>query len=699
MGGPPAVDHGWPALREELRLHRAGDNPDGSPAWHIADPVSNRFCRIGWLEFEMLLRWSLGDASRIAEDIRAHTTLAAQAADVDGFARFLREQQLLRDVQPRTRQRRFGWRWWLHHYLFLRIPLLRPQALLAWLAPRLAFLWTRGFLVLTACAGLAGLLLASRQWDEVVVGVRGLLSWEGGLTILLALAFSKAVHEFSHALTATRHGVRVGHMGIALVVLWPMAYTDTGEGWKLSAARDRLAIASAGVLAEFALAAWATLLWCLLPDGGLRQAAFLLATTSWTWTLLVNASPFMRFDGYFILCDWLDFPALHERAGAWARRWLRRVVLGVDAPPPENLPPGRARLLVIFALATWLYRLVVFTGIALLVYHVFFKALGLFLFAVEIWIFILRPVATELRAWSSLRGQVSRRRKAFALLAAGGLLLALLLPWPTRVQAPGVLRAADEQAVYTPFAGRLERVLVSEGDSVEAGTVVAELHAPREEDERRRALAVAEGYRRAAGGAVGLEQEGAARQVIAERQRQRWTAEAGARATELARLRVVAERGGRVSDLDPLLAPGTWVDPATPIAWIVRPGAWEVEALVAEADLSRIRPDGQATVVVAGTGALLRGRIAAIDPARVQRLPHQLLAQPRGGPVAVLPPDRNGGLPPAEALYRVLIQGEGEPGGRPAVRRVSVHLEADPASPGRRWLAAAAAALFRQGNF
>jgi hypothetical protein len=67
--------------------------------------------------------------------------------------------------------------------------------------------------------------------------------------------------------------------------------------------------------------------------------------------------------------------------------------------------------------------------------------------------------------------------------------------------------------------------------------------------------------------------------------------------------------------------------------------------------------------------------------------------------VAVLPPDRNGGLPPAEALYRVLIQGEGEPGGRPAVRRASVHLEADPASPGRRWLAAAAAALFRQGNF
>ena len=56
----------WPALREELQLHAAGANPDGSPAWHIADPVRNHFVRIGWLEFEMLQRWGLSDARAIA---------------------------------------------------------------------------------------------------------------------------------------------------------------------------------------------------------------------------------------------------------------------------------------------------------------------------------------------------------------------------------------------------------------------------------------------------------------------------------------------------------------------------------------------------------------------------------------------------------------------------------------------------------
>lgn len=689
----------WPELREELRLHRAGDNPDGSPAWHVADPVANRFCRIGWLEFEMLVRWHLADAGKIAAAIRADTTLQAEAADVDALVAFLRAQQLLLDPPAPSLAPRFGWRWWLQHYLFVRLPLVRPGRALAWLAPRLDVFWTRGFLVLTAFAAVTGLLLAARQWDDVRASAGALLSWQGGATLLAALAFSKLVHELSHAITATRHGVRVGHMGIALVVLWPMAYTDTGEGWKLTRARHRLAIASAGIVAELALAAWATLLWCLLPDGAVRHALFLLATTSWTWTLLVNASPFMRFDGYFILCDWLDFPALHERAGAYARRWLRHLLLGIDAPVPESLPPGRGTLLIAFALVTWLYRLVVFVGIALLVYHVFFKALGILLFVVEIWVFIGRPVAAEFRAWWSQRASV-RPARAFAVLFAIGLCgMALLLPWPTRVQAPGVLRSAGEQALFAPYAGRLERLSVVEGQTVQAGEVLAELHAPREDDERRRALVVAEGYRRAAGGAAGLGQEGAARQVIADRQGQRWRAEAGARAAELARLRIVAERAGDIRDVDPLLAPGSWVDAATPIAWLVSARGWQVEALVAEADLARIEVGNAVTVVVVGTGDRLSGRVMAIDTARVQRLPHRLLAQSHGGPIAVLPPGPAGALPPVDILYRVLIEGDDAMPGRVAVRQVAVHVDARPDSPGLRWLSTLAAAVFRQSGF
>ena len=100
-------------------------------------------------------------------------------------------------------------------------------------------------------------------------------------------------------------------MGIAFVVLWPMLYTDTGESWKLRSSRQRLAIASAGILCELSLAGLSTLGWALSDPGPLRNALLYLATTSWVLSLALNASPFMRFDGYFILSDLLDFPNLH----------------------------------------------------------------------------------------------------------------------------------------------------------------------------------------------------------------------------------------------------------------------------------------------------------------------------------------------------------------------------------------------------
>ena len=109
---------------------------------------------------------------------------------------------------------------------------------------------------------------------------------------MLALVISKICHELGHALVATHFRVRVSHMGIALVVLWPMLYTDTSESWKLRSSRQRLAVSTAGIAVEMALAGLATLAWALLDDGPLRQAALYLATTGWALSLALNASPF-----------------------------------------------------------------------------------------------------------------------------------------------------------------------------------------------------------------------------------------------------------------------------------------------------------------------------------------------------------------------------------------------------------------------
>jgi len=456
-----------PPLREDLRLHEAAPAKDGSPAWLIQDPVTNRFYRIGWLEFECLLRWP-GAPAEIAADIAASTPLAADQEQVEDFARFLERHHLLRLTPARVKRlaaeaSRPGWkhwRWWLHHYLFIRIPLVRPERWLAerWLAAALPVvrpLFSTAGLTVIVLASLLGIILVARQWDSFTHGVIDSLTLAGLSGFLLALAISKTLHELGHALVATHYGVRVAHMGVALVVLWPMLYTDTSESWKLRSNRQRLAVSAAGISVELALAGLSTLAWALLDDGPLRQATLYLASTGWLLSLALNASPFMRFDGYFIVSDLLDFPNLHERSGAIARVWLRRTLLGLTDPDPEPLSARQRHALIAFALVTWVYRLVVFLGIAVAVYLFFFKVLGLFLFAVELVWFIFRPLWLEISVWRSRWGEVRANRRCWMrLLGFGGLAL-VTIPWAFDISAPGLAHPLRQQTVFSPFPARV----------------------------------------------------------------------------------------------------------------------------------------------------------------------------------------------------------------------------------------------------
>jgi len=685
----------WPALREELQINPAGANRDGSPAWHICDPVRNLFFRIGWLEFEMLQRWGLADAEAIADDIARGSTLAPLAEDVDQFARFLAQHQLLRVARRKPEMPL--WRWLLNNYLFIRVPLVRPAHWLGLLMPWVRWLFSGWFIGLSAAAALVGIALAARQLDLVQANLRGALSWSGVIGFGAALVFSKVLHEFGHAIVSTRHGVRVGHMGVALLVMWPMPYTDTGESWKLEQSRHRFAIASAGIAAELLLAAWSTFLWAFMPDGNFRNALFFLATTAWVLTLLVNASPFMRFDGYYMLTDALDFPGLHERAGRQARRALRRLIPGLDEPSTEVLTPWFRRFLIGFAFATWIYRLVLFVGIAVVVYHAFFKALGVFLFAVEIVVFLGRPIFGELRVWWQRRAEIRRPRLVFGGLLLGIAALVLLVPWFSGISAPGVLKAASEQPVYSPFAAQLERSDMRNDAATKSGGVLVELDAPNQAEERDKAVALAAAYARSARGALDMPDDGAARSVVAEQLASRYDAERRAREAELLRLRIVAAQQGTVRDVDPDLRPGTWVGPTQLIAMVVDGRRWRVEALVSERDRQRLATGAHAVVMVKGRTRKLEGVVSAIDNSPVNRLPHLLLAQDHGGPIPLNPTLPKKELKPADAWFRVLVEGEAD---EPieAVHEVRVHFDGKRESLAGGWIDSALSVLIEQSG-
>lgn len=652
-----------PPLREDLALIEAAPRRDGSPAWMVHDPVANRFYRLGWLEFELLSRWRAPTAGQALSQTRDETGLTVSADELANLVDFLARHHLLRASEPGAAQALVDeaarahdakLKRLLHDYLFFRIALVRPQAWLERWLPRVRFVASPAFLGLTAAVTVAGILLALRQWDVFLHSLGASMSLSGLLGYAVALAVAKTLHELGHAFTAAHFRIRVAHMGVAFLVLWPMLYTDTGEAWKLADRRQRFRIAAAGMAVELGLAGFATLAWSLAPDGAVRDALFFLATVSWVMTVAINASPFMRFDGYFLLSDALDLPNLHQRAFAQARHALRHAVLGRGPAfdPPEAFEPGPRRALIAFAWLTWLWRLVVFVGIALAVYHFFFKALGIVLFAVEIAWFVVRPLVSEVGQWASLRRHAQAGHVARSLLVALAVLGLLLIPWRGVATAEGLLRAEHQQVLYAPVPARLAEALrVGER---EAGDGLARLDSPdiRQQVQERRVAT--DGLERQLLLSVGTAQGRERRGLIAERLQGQLVALAGEEA-RLARLAMTAPFRGYLTDVDEGLKPGVWIAPGQPMAILHDPRSWIVDAYLEQQQVARIRVGATARFYRHGhAGAPLIGTVQAIDADRQQRFAHPLLAVDHGGRLPALRgPD--GQLTPRDALYRVRI--------------------------------------------
>ncbi len=372
-------------------------------------------------------------------------------------------------------------------------------------------------------------------------------------------------------------------------------------------------------------------------------------------------------------------------------------MFGLGEPMPEPMSQARSRALIAFAVGTWIYRLVLFLGIAVLVYHFFVKAIGILLFIVEIWWFVARPIGTEFKAWADRRSAVLRspRTRVTAVVAGLGL-LAAVLPWNARVSAPAVLIAPGHTTVFTQVAGRVERLEVTEGREVAAGDTLAVLSSPDLESRLERARAREKVLAYSAS-------SGAFDEFFRDRAQQLTEELAGAAAErrglerEAERLVIAAPATGRTVDIEPALSPGQWVAAKTRLAAVVRPEAAEIDALVAEGDLSRLSEDGACSFHPERPDwPVLRCRILRIEKFGSSALPLPLLADTAGGPIPVRTVERR--LFADKSHYRVRLVTEGGfvP---PHEIRGTVELAAERASPLGAAASAALAVLRREAGF
>ncbi len=594
-----------PELRQDVQLHR-GPHAQGRQVWLVYDPVRHRYFQISHRAFRLLSIWKPQPVQAFCKYASDLLVPPVNEAEVNELSAFIVSSNLAVDgpggsaiafaMQQKAVRQSLIWRI-IHNYLFFKIALFKPHRFLVSTMPLVAPLYTRGAALVVLFASILGGYFASRQWEEFVATFLDFLSFEGALAYAMTLVVIKALHELGHAYTATRYGLRVNTMGVAFIVMMPLPYTDVTDAWRLGSRRQKMAINAAGLVVELCLAGLTAFLWVFLPDGPLRSAAFVTTSVSLVMGLMVNLNPLMRFDGYHLLADAWNVPNLQARSSALAVWRLREWLFGLGRPPPERFAPLQHTLLIIYAVSVFIYRQFVFIAIALTVYHMFFKVLGVILFGIEILWFILLPVLREFKEWWRVKDNILATRRGRVTLALLGVFVALfVVPWRGDVDFQAVATARSEFVVFAPRPAQVVEVHLDEQAQVSKGDRLMALQAPDMERDLRKARLQLALIRLRLQRIAGDPRELPERVVLNGELARAEEALAGLE-KEKARLVILSPMDGIVRDVDVDLMAGEWIDPVSPVTRIVARGAPIARGYLDEDLLFRIGVGSAATFI------------------------------------------------------------------------------------------------------
>lgn len=617
----------FPTLRQDLVLSQALSEANRPPMFVLADLVRHKFFHLGQAELQELSQAnpSAGDASPLVQFLlQNELTVQSEKGTSKKFS-----EKAKRAKQGILNQA-------LHGYLFFRIPLLNPVPLQRRLWPIVTLLFSRVFILATVLAGIFGLFFMSRHWQEFASGFAGMFTVSGFTTYALAFAFIKLLHEAGHAFMAYRFGIQVPTVGIAFMMFAPVLYTETSSAWHL-AKRERMLIGAAGMIVEIIIAVWALLLWVFVPDGTTRSILFAITTTGWFLTLAVNLNPLMRFDGYFLASDFVSVPNLQDRSFAIARWGIRALLFAPNEPKPEDFSRAKTIGLFAFAIATWIYRLFLYIGIALLVYHFTVKLLGIFLFIVEVWWFIALPFWREGRHWwNNRKTYFSTPTSKRTMLGFVFIMALLFVPLTRTISLPALLTSDRFEQIHTKADAIIVRSHLFEGRQVSRGDILIELEMPDISFQLAKAHASIRMANTKLTRLAADAESRSQRQIIEqEMARALQTLDGLKKLQEQQRVR--APFSGIVVNVEPALTAKRWIGPSTTLAVIKSVQGSEIHALATDMQVIRIANAASAKFLPDDFSLLtLDANLIEIDDTGSASLPYPDLADIHGGTVATM---------------------------------------------------------------
>ncbi len=483
------------ALRRRTDLETVPQTFAGRVFWAVKDPVRLKYFHLSDEEYCVFESLD-GTASLAGIREKFESRFAPRRLALPQIQSFLgqlhQEGLILADARGQAdeliqRGRDLRWRTWLgnvSNVLAIRFRGFDPQRLLDWLAPRCSWLFTRGAAAITFAIVIAAVVLLISHLDAVAARVPDLGAILDPSTVLwlaVSLALTKVLHELCHALACRHFGGECHEMGLLLLVFTPCLYCNVSDAWMIESKWKRAAIGSAGVIVEIVLAAVCTFLWWFSEPGLLNALCFNVMLVCSVSTLFFNGNPLMRYDGYFVLSDLVEIPNLAQQAALVLREQAFELALGIPAEHADEHSPARKLFLMVYALASAIYRGVVICGILWFV-HSALKPYRLEVLAIILAVLVIGGlVAGPLRRTTRFitqaygNGQMKPKRAVASTLIASICLVALLfVPFPHRVAAPALVEAGSAQQVYVSIAGAIFEG-GTPGSTVQKGAPLAKL--------------------------------------------------------------------------------------------------------------------------------------------------------------------------------------------------------------------------------
>lgn len=468
----------------------------GRTYWVVKEPVGLNYYRFQEEEYAIL---NMLDGETSLDEIkeRFEEDFPPQKITLDELQQFLgmlhrsglviasvpgQGRQLCKRRSERKRKEFLGA---LANILCIRFKGFDPERFLNWLYPYVRWVFSPVTVTLCILLALSALTLVIVQFDvfrSKLPDFYQFFNFYNAMWLAVTLGITKVVHEFGHGLTCKHFGGECHEMGVMILVLTPCLYCNVSDSWMLPNKWHRAAIGAAGMYVELVIASICTFLWWFTSPGLLNNLCLNTMFVCSLTTVVFNANPLLRYDGYYMLADVMEIPNLRQKATTILSRKSAEWFLGMEQPEDPFLPERNQIFFAAYSIAAAFYRWFVLASILWFLYRVFkpygLEVLGQLIVLASLVGLVVVPLY-KVGKFFYIPGRLDKVKKP-RMYTSLAVLLALVLaviviPVPHRLISTLEIQARDALSVYVHVPGRLEKLYVEPGQWVTKGQALADL--------------------------------------------------------------------------------------------------------------------------------------------------------------------------------------------------------------------------------